>query len=175
MGRPAYHFTEKQLQDAIGNTRSFMEAARYLHISYNTFKSWTKKYGLWIQGGKNPYAKGIPKDRSKSSKHKKIEDIIAGVYNGQTFNLTKLKDWLIREAILEEKCDMCGFKEKRITDERCPVILAFEDGDKKNYKLENIKLLCYNHYFLTVGNVVGRKKLYYTDPFTGQIIQNIDL
>ena len=64
------------------------------------------------------------------------------------------------EGYLEEKCAMCGFEERRVLDYKMPLLLHFKDGNKKNYKLDNIELLYYNHYFLNVGDsraVLGRK------------------
>ena len=40
-----------------------------------------------------------------------------------------------------------------------PLLLNFKDGNKKNYKKENIELLCYNHYFLTVGDIFSDKQI----------------
>jgi hypothetical protein len=34
-----------------------------------------------------------------------------------------------------------------------PLLLHFKDKNSNNYSLDNIQLLCYNHYFLTVGDV----------------------
>ena len=40
-----------------------------------------------------------------------------------------------------------------------PLLLHFKDGNKKNYRGENIELLCYNHYFLTVGDIFTDKQI----------------
>jgi len=63
---------------------------------------------------------------------------------------------LIREGLIKEECHNCGFCEQRITDLRVPLKLLHEDGNKKNHLLDNLKLLCYNCWFLTVGNLSGR-------------------
>ena len=36
--------------------------------------------------------------------------------------------------------------------------IDFLDGDTTNHKLDNIQMLCYNCYFLQVGNLNGRNK-----------------
>ena len=59
---------------------------------------------------------------------------------------------------MEEKCASCGFEERRITDYRVPLKIDFLDGDTTNHKLDNIQMLCYNCYFLQVGNLNGRNK-----------------
>jgi hypothetical protein len=34
-----------------------------------------------------------------------------------------------------------------------PLLLHFKDKNSNNYSQNNIELLCYNHYFLTVGDI----------------------
>lgn len=38
-----------------------------------------------------------------------------------------------------------------------PLLLHFKDNNSNNYSLDNVQLLCYNHYFLTVGDVFNEK------------------
>ena len=54
---------------------------------------------------------------------------------------------------------MCGFEERRVLDYKMPLLLNFKDDNKKNYKLDNIELLCYNHYFLNVGDIFTDKQI----------------
>ena len=37
-----------------------------------------------------------------------------------------------------------------------PLLLHFKDKNSNNYSLDNIQLLCYNHYFLTVGDIFNK-------------------
>ena len=37
--------------------------------------------------------------------------------------------------------------------------MNFKDSNKKNYKLDNVELLCYNCYFLTVGDIFSDKQV----------------
>ena len=39
-----------------------------------------------------------------------------------------------------------------MTDYTIPLMLDWQDGDKTNHKLENIRVLCLNCYYLQVGN-----------------------
>jgi len=173
-GRPSKSFNEQEIKNAIAESRSFSEAARYLNTSFITFKKYAKLYGLWIDGGMNPYAKGIPKPRLHGTK-RNINRILDGSRNGKRLNLTKLREWIIREARLPEQCDLCGFNEKRITDLKAPLVLTFNDGDRQNYKLENLRLLCWNCCFLTEGNVIGRKKNYFSDGHSGDVYEQLDV
>jgi len=46
-----------------------------------------------------------------------------------------------------------------VTDYKIPLLLNFKDKNKKNYRKENIELLCYNHYFLQVGDIFTDKQI----------------
>ena len=86
-------------------------------------------------------------------------DIIEGRANASSFTPDKIKYRLITEGYLEEKCVVCSFEERRVLDYKMPLLLHFKDNNKKNYKLDNIELLCYNHYFLTVGDIFTNKQI----------------
>ena len=58
---------------------------------------------------------------------------------------------------IPEQCDICEFEEQRITDKKVPLKIDFVDGNTTNHLKENIRLLCYNCWFLNVGNLSGRK------------------
>jgi hypothetical protein len=70
-----------------------------------------------------------------------------------SFSPTKVKKRLFEEGYLQEECTLCGFNERRITDYKIPLLLNFKDKNTKNYRLDNLQVLCYNHYFLTVADV----------------------
>lgn len=164
---------ERQLKATIEKTRSFYEAARYLNVSYNTFKKYAKLYDVWIIGGKNPGGKGIPKMRQ--GVRRELKDILNGDYNGKKLNPTRLKTWLINEITFPEKCSICGYDNKRITDGTVALLIAYADGDRTNYKKENLSLVCYNCAYETCGNLMGRRKEYLYDAYSGEIIDEIKL
>jgi hypothetical protein len=39
------------------------------------------------------------------------------------------------------------------------LLLHFKDGNKKNYRKENTEFLCYNCYYLTIGDVFDNKQI----------------
>lgn len=172
-GRPPKLTDERLIKDAIEKTRSYGEAARYLHVSYPTFKKWAKIFNLWDDNKRNIGGKGVP-HISKNGR-RELKDVLAGKYNGKKLNPTRLKKWLINEFVLEPKCRICGMDEQRITDGERPLVIEFLNGDRTDYRKENLAFLCLNHAFLTVGNIVGRKKEYLYDPNTGEIIEEIKL
>ena len=70
----------------------------------------------------------------------------------------ELKYALIEQGHMVEECTVCKFNERRVLDYRIPLLLHFKDKNSNNYSLDNVQLLCYNHYFLTVGDVFSAKE-----------------
>ena len=145
---------------AIKKTKSNRAAARYLGVSYIHYKKWAKNYEPTEEGypdlfeqHKNQSGKGIPKFLNGGKKTPAIVDIIEGRIDPSHFDAAKIKDKLIAEGYLDECCSSCTFNERRVLDYKVPLIMHFQDGSKKNYKLDNVELLCYNCYFLQVGNI----------------------
>jgi len=158
--------TKEQILAAMAKTKSNMAAARYLNVSYQHYKKWAKIYEANEEGfktlfdqHKNQSGKGIPKFLRGNGKEPALIDIIEGRANATSFSPEKIKYRLITEGYLLEECAQCGFSERRVLDYKMPLLLHFKDGNKKNYRKENIELLCYNHYFLTVGDIFTEKQI----------------
>jgi hypothetical protein len=136
------------IEEAQRNTNSNKAAARYLGLEYRTYKKYAKLYGLF---DRHLNLKGIGVDKGFSKNPKSIP--IKEILNNQhpDYSPAKLKNRLIARNILPNQCNLCGFNEKRITDQKVPLILTFIDGNPKNYLLPNLQLLCYNCMFLTTG------------------------
>ena len=66
---------------------------------------------------------------------------------------------LREEGYIEEKCNRCGHNEQRVNDYKAPLLVHFKDKNKMNWKIENIELLCYNCYFLYIGDVFNEKQI----------------
>ena len=142
-GLGAKPLLESEIKDAQKKSRSAMEAARVLGVSYNTYKKYARKYGIF-EDLKNPDGTGIRKGYNIKRGKYSLDDLIAGKY----------------PEYMLEKCNCCGFEEKRVTDGKVPLVLDFIDGDRKNHKYENLRMLCFNCSFLLNGNLTGPKKEY---------------
>tara|TARA_R110002073_G_scaffold123182_1_gene266634 strand:- start:1145 stop:1762 length:618 start_codon:yes stop_codon:yes gene_type:complete len=145
-----------QILAAQAKTKSNMAAARYLHVSYQHYKKWAKLYKLF-DSHKNQSGKGIPKFLKGPKKMPHMLEIIEGRIAASSFDPNKLKYALIEQGYLSEECAVCAFKERRVLDYKMPLLLHFQDGNSNNYSLDNVQLLCYNHYFLNVGDVFNDK------------------
>ena len=148
--------SKEQIVAAQAKTKSNMAAARYLHVSYQHYKRYAKLYKLF-EGHKNQSGKGIPKFLKGPKKMPHMLEIIEGRIAASSFDPNKLKYALIEQGYLSEECAVCKFKERRVLDYKMPLLLHFQDGNSNNYSLENVQLLCYNHYFLNVGDVFNVK------------------
>ena len=150
---------------AIDKTKSVKAAARYLNCSYHHLKRYMKLYvdeetgKTLFDKHKNQQGKGIPKFLRASGKEPALRDIIEGKINPASFSPDKLKYRLTTEGYLEECCGNCGFTEHRVTDHKVPLILHFKDKNKLNYNLNNIEFLCYNCYFLFIGEVFSERDI----------------
>ena len=153
MPKPAKILTKEDILRAMKMTRSNFAAARYLHVSYNHYKKYAKNYknedGITLlEAHKNQEGKGIPKFALKASSKIPLMDLLEGRVPIEHFNAKEIKQRIIFEGLIEEKCSKCGMNERRVTDTKVPIILNFKDGNKKNWHLDNIEFLCYNCSFL---------------------------
>jgi hypothetical protein len=139
---------ESQIKAAQEKCRSAFEAARLLGVSYNTYKKYAKMYGIF-EDLKNPYGIGIEKAKGIKNKKYHIDDIIDGKH--LHYPLHKFKNKLFDSGYVPKICSSCGFSEERITDGKMPLLIDFLDGNLNNRKLDNIRALCYNCFFLLVG------------------------
>ena len=146
--------SKDQLKWAKENSKSAAQAARLLDVSYNTFSKYAKRFDM-LEEFKNQAGVGITKHYNLHSGRYNLDDILEGKY--PKYDTYKLQQRLIRVGYIPEQCDICEFEEQRITDKKVPLKIDFVDGNTTNHLKENIRLLCYNCWFLNVGNLSGRK------------------
>jgi len=158
--------SKEDILRAMNVTMSNKAAARYLHVSYIHYKKWAKNYDATEEGypnlfeqHKNQAGKGIPKFLRAGGPEPALLDIIEGRVDASSFSPDKLKYRLITEGFLKEECSVCNFHERRVSDYKMPLLLNFKDNNKKNWNKDNIELLCYNHYFLQVGDIFTDKQI----------------
>jgi len=163
--RKAYNITEKEIRYAMANSVSNSEASRFLGINLSAYRKYARTYFDYESGKdlyelhKNASGKGLNKNTShlKKKYQEEFDKLVTGQKpRNKTFNKKLYFSKLVTAGYIPEKCFQCGFDEKRIFDEKTPLILDFKDGDKFNLKLENIEVLCYNCYFLNGGSLNQR-------------------
>ena len=162
-GRKPKPITKEQLLNGMKMTKSNMSAARFLGISYMHYKRYAKLYVDDKSGKtlfdlhKNQQGKGIRKHLG--GKDPDLKGLMDGEVFVKSYSLNRYKDRLIQEGYIEEKCNSCGYNEQRVNDYKAPVLVHFKDKNKMNWKIENIELLCYNCYFLYIGDVFNEKQI----------------
>lgn len=150
---------------AMSRTKSNRAAARYLSVSFVHYKKYAREYkdeetGLSLfEKHKNQSGTGIPKFLAGKTGEPSLQEIIDGNASPHSFTPEKIRNKLITEGYLLEKCDRCSFQERRVLDYKMPLLMHFRDTNKKNYRVENLELLCYNCYFLTVGDVFDKRQI----------------
>ena len=108
----------------------------------------------------NRGAKGIPRYLNNRGVLKDVNLILDGtMVDVERHNIDKFKEVLIRNAIIEEKCNSCGFCESRIFDYKVPLLINFKNKNKSDWTRDNIEFLCYNCFFLMVGNIYNSKQI----------------
>lgn len=164
--------SKEDILRAIRHTKSNRAAARYLGVSYQHYKPFAKLFKVddtdpasptLFDSHKNQSGKGIPKFLPNRRKEPNVKHIIETGTGWESFTPEKIKFRIIHEGYLAEECAMCTFNERRVTDYKIPLLLNFKDGNKCNYLLPNLELLCYNCYFL-----------YVADPLTPDQVRHIE-
>lgn len=167
--------TKEQILLAMRNTKSNRAAARYLNCSYIHYKMWAKRYHEF-EGGRslfdvhlNQKGVGIPKFLSKGNGYKSkwnILDVIEGRISPNHFKPNEIKNKMIEEGYLKEECAICKFQERRVNDYKVPLILNFKDNNSNHFNFGNIRFLCYNCYFLNVGDIFNKQDIQQLETHT---------
>lgn len=129
--------TDEEIIEACNSSISMSQAATKLGIHYNTLKRRAAKLGVYkpnmgLKGGK----------RGHTNKRISTDDILAGKH--PSYQTNKLRIRLFEEGYKEKKCegDDCGIVDWR--NKEVSFELDHIDGNRRNHKLENLKILCPN-------------------------------
>ena len=161
--------TKAQVLEAMAHTRSNEEAARWMGITYRTWKKYGKMYkdeetGLTLfDKHMNVAGKGIPKNWAHGHWKKTLDEMLTTNQPMGTKHILNLKELMIKDGRMGFKCNSCGYCEKRLTDMRAPLILHFKNGLKSDWRIENLQWMCYNCYFVFIGDV-----------FTNQFVKSVE-
>jgi len=139
--------SKADIEYAQSKTNSNRSAAKFLGVGYERYKRYAKIYNLFDQHA-NPRGIGTTKGYAAKASAIPLKDVFANKH--PRYSLIRLKHRMVARNLILEECEMCGFKEKRITDSKTPLIITFRNG-KKDFSRDNIQLMCYNCLFLTTG------------------------
>jgi ribosomal protein L44E len=116
--------------------------ARWLGVHVTTYRKYAKMYGLY-DPHRNEKGKRNLFDPNRGKYP--LKDILEGKF--PTVSDWMVKDKLIRSGTLKAECSICGYNKRRITDKKICLLLDHKDGDKTNFKIDNLQLLCFNCTF----------------------------
>lgn len=140
-------WTVRQLRKAAKNSRSIRQVLHKLGLreaggNYTQIKKYLHLYNIdtshlkgraWNKGMKMPFIPKIP-----------LEEILI---KNSTYQSYKLKARLFREGIKKARCEICGWAEKS-PDGRTPLELDHINGDSRDHRLKNLRILCPNCHSL---------------------------
>lgn len=133
-------------------------AARWMGISKWTYKKYARMYGIY---NPKPNIKGKRSLLDPNRGKYPLNEILEGKH--PNVSIWTVKDKLIRSGMKKLECEVCGFCERRVGDNKVPLLLNHMDGDTKNHKLENLKLMCLNCTFIAGRGYIRRSK-FVLDP-----------
>ena len=148
--------TKKMIEDSQSVTKSNAAASRWLGVNYLTYRKYAKMYGLFDQH-LNQEGVGIKKGYGKY--RKPLDELLA---LDRKIRLTKryLKKRLVEENWVEEACSSCGYNEMVMTKDKVALLVDYIDGNTRNTKLENLRLLCPNCYLSYNGHMPSSGQFY---------------
>ncbi len=162
-------FTEEDINFVCTNSLTFEEIALKLDITSNLCKNILKNFKkpnstkTWFQHftilkTNNVYVKKNLK--LKSLKYDEVEYKHIELFkDGQLHKYLghdDFKHFLFRHGFIIEKCDECGFGDRRPSDLKVPLLLYYKDDNPNNIDIHNLGVKCYNCYFLTVSDVYNK-------------------
>lgn len=147
-------YTLQQLEVAVKNNCSLRAVLTALGVAnyggnYNVLKRAINYYGISTL---HFTGQGYLKGRTHTYKLRPLREIC--VY-GKTENTHRLRQRLLKEGLKDKKCEKCTLEDW--LGEPISLELHHVDGDRRNNKLENLKLLCPNCHAQT-GNYRGKNK-----------------
>lgn len=150
---------QSQIEQAIAVTKSNRSASVYLRVSYAFYKKFAQIYknkeGVSLFDlHKNRGGRGTSKAHRNSKRGKALDDVLLNKYTN--YPKDRLLRRLIASGYIEEKCSSCDYGIRRPTDLKVPLALNFRNGNRDDYRLINLEPLCYNCYFVQVGDLKAK-------------------
>ncbi|MBU1032732.1 MAG: HNH endonuclease signature motif containing protein [Patescibacteria group bacterium] len=140
-------WTEQQLKEAAEKLTSIRQIIKCLDLipaggNYAQVKKYLEQYGISTKNLKGKgWRRGLKFEGEFTIPLEKILVV------NSTYQSHKLKNRLYLAGLKSKKCEKCGWA-KTSTDGRLPLELDHINGDSKDNRLENLRILCPNCHSL---------------------------
>lgn len=141
-GRGYRPILRSEIEEAIKHSGFGAQQAKFLGVHITTFRKYAKLYGLW---NPQPNLKGKTRNINPDSGKYPLNRILAGEFNG----IKPVNDWMVKRKLFKtdifpKRCAICGYDKKRLGGTTPILLIDHMDGDRKNYKKDNLRYLCWN-------------------------------
>jgi len=148
---PVWKISDKEFKDIIENCETYSEILAYFGLmnrgdNHKTLKKRINELGIKFES--IGYNRILAENRKKP--------ISYFLRKGIKVTNTYLKKRLIKEGLIEDKCDICD-QGNMWNGEYLSLHVDHKNGDPTDHRLENIRLLCPNCHSQT-GNYCGKAK-----------------
>src|ERR1035437_4484692 len=162
-GRGARPLLRSEIEDAIKHSPFCSDQSRYLGVGILTYRKYATPLGLY---NPQPHHKGAKKPWGPEKGRHPLSKILLGEFNGNP----SITDWKVKRKMLRdgwpEECAVCGYNKKHMSNGRVPLLLDHMDGDRNNFKRENLRFLCWND-MIECGRGYLRRGMCFFDPDWG--------
>jgi hypothetical protein len=155
----------------IPNINSNRDAAKYLNVSWARFRKYATLYTNAEFGHKTYFQlftdrsnklKGARLIQLKELKRKKawgewyknniINKLNSNNLDVKHYTQKKLKEFLFIHNIIPARCACCGYAERNMATGKVPLLIDHINNDWKDFRIDNLQMLCYNCFAQLVGN-----------------------
>lgn len=144
---------KSEIEEAQKHSVNAAGSARYLGVCARTYKKYAVLYGIY---NPDPRVRGKRNIVDPNRGTYPLNEILEGKH--PNVSIWTVKDKLIRSGLKKPECEVCGYNQRRVGDNKVPLLLNHMDNDVHNHKLENLKLMCLNCTFLAGRGYIRRSK-----------------
>lgn len=119
-----------KILEATSKHQSMAESAIEVGVHYLTFRKYAKRLGVWN-------AKSAIRERRPAPP---LEDVLKGMH--PEYGAGCVKKRLLKEGVKSKTCEDCNISEWR----GLPIVIELDhiNGNSKDHRLENLRMLCPN-------------------------------
>jgi ribosomal protein L13E len=141
-GRGFRPLLRSEIEEAKQHSGFGAQQAKYLGVHKATYAKYAKLYGLWEP---QPNLKGKKRNINPDGGKYPLNRIL----NGEFDSVAKVNDWMVKRKLLKTDifprcCSICGYDKTRLGGTYPILLLDHMDGNRRNFKRDNLRYLCWN-------------------------------